>query len=109
MPERFMQDKLVMFTEPISCELFLSIKIIISKGEELQYLVAVILHQLKHKASVHQRHQVIQEESQADVNLLCLLQLLKTNKHTHLFSLALTNNIPPENLTSCLSHVHHVY
>ncbi len=79
-----MQDKPVMFTEPIRCEWFLSIKIIISKWEELQYLVAVILHQLKHKASVHQRHQVIQEERQADVNLLCLLQLLKVNKHTSL-------------------------
>lgn len=100
---------LVMFTEPRCCEWFPAVKITIRKWDELQYLVAVILHKLKHKASVHQRHQVIQEESQADVNLLCLLQLLKTNQHTHLFSLSLTNNIPPKNLTSCYSHALHVY
>lgn len=42
------------------------------------YLVAVVFDQLEDKASVHEREQVIQEESQADVDLLCLFQLLQT-------------------------------
>lgn len=43
----------------------------------LLYLVAVVFHQQKDKSSVHERQQVVEEECQADVDFLCLLDLLK--------------------------------
>ena len=43
----------------------------------LLYLVTVVFHQHKDKPSVHERQQVVEEERQADVDFLCLLDLLK--------------------------------
>lgn len=49
----------------------------------LLYLVAVVFHQLEDKSSVHERQQVVEEESQTDVDFLCLLYLLKRQQSTN--------------------------
>lgn len=41
------------------------------------HLVAVVLDEVKHKATVHERQKVIEEESQADVDLLRLFIFLQ--------------------------------
>lgn len=46
------------------------------------HLVAIMFDEVKYKATIHKREKVIQEESQADVDFLCLFSFLK-NKHTN--------------------------
>lgn len=37
---------------------------------------------MKYKSSVHERQQIVEEESQADVDFLCLLYLLQQKQPT---------------------------
>lgn len=45
------------------------------------HLVAIVFDEVKYEATIHERQKVVQEESQADVHLFCLLVFLK-NKPT---------------------------
>ena len=58
----------------------LAIATVSGRSRGLHYLVTVVLDQLEHKASVHERQQVVEEERQADVHLLGLLQLLSMTR-----------------------------
>lgn len=46
------------------------------------HLVAIMFDEVKHKATIHEWEEVVQEESQADVDLFRLFNFLK-NKHTN--------------------------
>lgn len=43
------------------------------------HLVAIVPNQVKDKASVHERHQVVKEKRQINVHLFSLLQFLSSN------------------------------
>lgn len=49
------------------------LQLILTRGT---YLVAVVPNQFKDKASVHERHQVIQEKRQTNVHLFSLILFL---------------------------------